>query len=264
MTHACCPESFTGASLSVSEIENLDIQAGQLREVNYRNSSNREDIRSTVGGASDRFNFLGGTYAFNSKNTTLGLWRAELQDVYGQNLIKPDSQPTRRRLEAGRQPGLVDTSDDGNQPLDIDNELTSITLSAATGAHTFRVGYQHSDGNTAFPYLAETDPYVVNYVQISTLPVPTRSPGKRATTSTLPALGIPGLSAFTRYVSGDNFDVGGSEGSEWERVSTSATPFQTGTFKNLAVRWRNAMVRSDATRDIDENRLILSYSFALK
>ncbi|MEB3735795.1 OprD family outer membrane porin [Halopseudomonas pachastrellae] len=50
------PQSFTGASLSVSEIENLDIQAGQLREVNYRNSSNREDIRSTVGGASDRFN----------------------------------------------------------------------------------------------------------------------------------------------------------------------------------------------------------------
>tara|TARA_Y100001968_G_scaffold164060_1_gene150160 strand:+ start:423 stop:1640 length:1218 start_codon:yes stop_codon:yes gene_type:complete len=258
------PQSFTGASLSVSEIENLDIQAGQLREVNYRNSSNREDIRSTVGGASDRFNFLGGTYAFNSKNTTLGLWRAELQDVYGQNLINLiHSQPV-GDWKLGANLAWFDTSDDGNQPLDIDNELTSITLSAATGAHTFRVGYQHSDGDTAFPYLAETDPYVVNYVQILDFTRANEKSWQARYDINFASLGIPGLSAFTRYVSGDNFDVGGSEGSEWERDIDVSYTVQTGTFKNLAVRWRNAMVRSDATRDIDENRLILSYSFALK
>ena len=78
------------------------------------------------------------------------------------------------------------------------------------------------------------------------------------------ALGIPGLNAFARYVTGDNFDVGGTEGKEWERDIDVSYTVQSGTFKNLALRWRNAMVRSDATRDIDENRLILSYSIALK
>lgn len=258
------PQSFTGASLSVSEIENLDIQAGQLREVNYRNSSNREDIRSTVGGASDRFNFLGGTYAFNSKNTTVGLWRAELQDVYGQNLINLIHNQPVGDWKLGANLAWFDTSDDGNQPLDIDNELTSVTLSAATGAHTFRLGYQYSDGDTAFPYLAETDPYVVNYVQILDFTRANEKSWQARYDINFASLGIPGLNAFTRYVSGDNFDVGGSEGSEWERDIDISYTVQSGTFKNLAVRWRNAMVRSDATRDIDENRLILSYSFALK
>ena len=77
-------------------------------------------------------------------------------------------------------------------------------------------------------------------------------------------LGIPGLSAFTRYVTGDDFAVGNREGSEWERDVDVSYTLQSGPLKNLSVRWRNAMVRSNATRDIDENRLILNYTFALK
>ena len=81
------PQEFTGASLAVNEIEDLDLQGGQLREVNYRNSTNSEDIRATVGGSADRFNYLGGNYSFNSGNTKVGLWGAELQDVYEQTLF---------------------------------------------------------------------------------------------------------------------------------------------------------------------------------
>ncbi|MEB3735794.1 OprD family outer membrane porin [Halopseudomonas pachastrellae] len=173
---------------------------------------------------------MGGTYAFNSKNTTLGLWRAELQDVYGQNLINLiHSQPV-GDWKLGANLAWFDTSDDGNQPLDIDNELTSITLSAATGAHTFRVGYQQR-WRYAFPYLAETDPYVVNYVQILDFTRANEKSWQARYDINFASLGIPGLSAFTRYVSGDNFDVGGSEGSEWERDIDVSYTVQTGTFK---------------------------------
>ncbi|BDX19726.1 MAG: outer membrane porin, OprD family [Pseudomonadales bacterium] len=258
------PQSFSGASLAINEIENLDIQAGQLREVNYRNSSNREDIRSTVGGASDRFNYLGGSYAFNSKNTTIGLWRAELQDVYNQNLVNLIHTQPVGDWKLGVNLAWFDSGDDGNQPLKIDHQLTSLTLSAATGPHTFRVGYQDSDGDTAFPYLAETDPYIVNYVQILDFARADEQSWQARYDLNFAALGIPGLNAFARYVTGDNFDVGGTEGKEWERDIDVSYTVQSGTFKNLALRWRNAMVRSDATRDIDENRLILSYSIALK
>ncbi len=38
---------------------------------------------------------------------------------------------------------------------------------------------------------------------------------------------------------------------------------QEGALKNLGVRWRNATVRSNFANDIDENRLIVSYTLPL-
>jgi enolase len=35
------------------------------------------------------------------------------------------------------------------------------------------------------------------------------------------------------------------------------------SLKNVALRWRNAMYRSDFARDADENRLIVSYSLPI-
>ena len=70
-----------------------------------------------------------------------------------------------------------------------------------------------------------------------------------------------------RYVTGDGFDgAGGRDGKEWERDFDVSYTIQEGTFKNLAFRWRNAMVRSNAAAtggDLDENRLIVSYTLPL-
>jgi hypothetical protein len=38
---------------------------------------------------------------------------------------------------------------------------------------------------------------------------------------------------------------------------------QSGTFKGVGLAWRNGMARSEATRDYDQNRLIVSYSIPL-
>jgi hypothetical protein len=38
---------------------------------------------------------------------------------------------------------------------------------------------------------------------------------------------------------------------------------QDGTLKGLDVKWRNASVRSNFGNDLDENRLIVSYTLAL-
>ncbi|MDF5977496.1 OprD family outer membrane porin [Pseudomonas aeruginosa] len=50
------------------------------------------------------------------------------------------------------------------------------------------------------------------------------------------------------------------EGREWERNTELQYVFQSGALKNLGIRWRNATFRSNFTRDIDENRLIVSYT----
>jgi hypothetical protein len=78
------------------------------------------------------------------------------------------------------------------------------------------------------------------------------------------ALGVPGLSFMTRYISGDNVQRSApGEGKEWERNTDIAYVVQDGTLKGLGVKWRNASVRSNFGNDLDENRLIVSYTLAL-
>lgn len=70
---------------------------------------------------------------------------------------------------------------------------------------------------------------------------------------------------MTRYLSGKEVDrgAGQSEGKEWERNTDIAYLFQNGLLKNFSIKWRNATTRSNFGNDLDENRLILSYSLAL-
>ncbi|MNP21648.1 Porin-like protein NicP precursor [compost metagenome] len=80
------------------------------------------------------------------------------------------------------------------------------------------------------------------------------------------AMGVPGLTFMTRYLTGDNIDLGNNrpEGKEWERDTDIGYVVQSGALKNVGVKWRNATVRSTHFgSDLDENRLILSYTLAL-
>ncbi|MNM89460.1 Porin-like protein NicP precursor [compost metagenome] len=82
------------------------------------------------------------------------------------------------------------------------------------------------------------------------------------------ALGVPGLTFFTRYINGDNIKVPGSnaEGKEWERDSEFKYQVQSGTFKDVSVRLRNSTYRSNYekwARDMDETRVIVSYNFSI-
>jgi hypothetical protein len=65
-------------------------------------------------------------------------------------------------------------------------------------------------------------------------------------------------------VSGDNVErAAGGEGKEWERNMDIGYVIQSGALKNLGVKWRNATVRSNFGNDLDENRLIVSYTLPL-
>jgi hypothetical protein len=78
------------------------------------------------------------------------------------------------------------------------------------------------------------------------------------------ALGVPGLLASTRYVTGDNVKTGmGYEGKDRERDLDLSYTFQSAPLKGLGVRVRNAMARSNYRTDINENRLIISYTWTL-
>ncbi|GIZ13298.1 OprD family porin [Pseudomonas sp. NCCP-436] len=261
------PQVFSGAQITSQEIDGLTLNGGQLREVNHRASTDRVDLTaSNVGGKSDRYNFAGGDYKFNGGNTTVGLWYGELEDIYDQKLYNLIHVQPVGDWKLGANLAYFDSADNGRRlGGKLDNELTSLNLWAGIGAHTFRLGYQKVDGDNAFPFLSETDPYIVNYLQILDFTRKDEKSWQARYDINFASYGIPGLSAFVRYVKGDGFDgVGGVNGREWERDIDISYVVQEGPLKNLGVRWRNAMVRSNAsTGDLDENRLIVSYTIPL-
>ncbi len=266
------PQVFTGGMITSQEIDGLTLNGGQLREVNFRNSTDRQDISATnyTSAASprdsDRYNFAGGDYKFNGGNTTVGLWYGELEDIYDQKLYNLIHVQPIGDWKLGANLAYFDSQDNGRKlGGKLDNDLTSVNLWAGIGAHTFRVGYQKVGGDNAFPFLTETDPYIVNYIQILDFTRKDEKSWQARYDVNFASYGIPGLTAFVRYVTGDGFDgMGGASGKEWERDVDISYVIQQGPLKNLGVRWRNAMVRSNANiGDLDENRLIVSYTIPL-
>ena len=120
-------------------------------------------------------------------------------------------------------------------------------------------------GDTGFAYINGTDPFLVNYVQIGDFAFKDEKSWQVRYDFNFASIGIPGLTFMTRYLNGDNVDRGAglSEGKEWERNTDIGYVFQEGPLKNLGVKWRNATVRSNFGNDLDENRLIVSYSLPL-
>jgi hypothetical protein len=134
------------------------------------------------------------------------------------------------------------------------------------GGHAFGLGYQHMSGDTGFAYIGGTDAFLVNFVQIGDFANAEERSWQARYDYNFAAVGIPGLTFMTRYLSGDNIDlgVGKPDGKEWERNTDIAYVFQDGPLKNLGVKWRNATLRSSHFgNDLDENRLILSYVLPL-
>ncbi|SUD59585.1 outer membrane porin [Ectopseudomonas oleovorans] len=259
------PQVFTGGMITSQEIDGLTLNGGQLRDVNQRASTDRVDITATnIGGESDRYNFAGGDYKFNGGNTTVGVWYCELEDIYDQKLYNLIHVQPIGDWKLGANLAYFDSQDNGRKlGGTLDNDLTSVNLWAGIGAHTLRLGYQKVGGDNAFPFLTETDPYIVNYIQILDFTRKDEKSWQARYDVNFASYGIPGLTAFVRYVTGDGFDgMGGASGKEWERDVDISYVIQQGPLKNLGVRWRNAMVRSNANiGDLDENRLIVSTPF---
>ena len=156
-------------------------------------------------------------------------------------------------------------SDDAGQAKagNIDNTTVNGMLSYALGGHKVSAAYQHLSGDSAFPTsMAPTRTGQLRPDQ--RLRRRRRALRQARYDYNFAALGIPGLTFMTRYISGDNVSrADGGEGKEWERNTEFKYVVQSGPLKDVAVRLRNATFRSNFARDADEVRLLVSYSVAL-
>lgn len=258
------PSTFEGALLTSKDIDQLALQGGKLQQIKFNSSSNYQDFTGNrIGGVSDDFRFAGGTYSFNKALST-SVFYGNLENIYRQyfgGVIYEIPLAAQQALKFDLR--YSKSTDDGNfRPLD--NRAANGQVAYTLGSSVFTGAYQHMSGDDPFPYIANSDPYLVNFVQINDFANTDERSWQVRYDYNFAALGIPGLTFMTRYVSGDNVQAAGAHsGKEWERNTDIGYVVQSGSLKNLGFKVRNATVRSNFSNDLDETRLILSYTLAL-
>jgi hypothetical protein len=263
------PQTFRGGQITSKEIAGLTLYGGQFRANSPRDDSSMSDMSMTGKAAftSDRFNFQGGEYLFNDKRTQIGLWNAQLKDIYSQQYFNVlHSQPL-GDWTLGANLGFFYGKEDGSARAgDLDNKTWYGMFSAKYGGSTFYLGLQKLTGDSAWMRVNGTsggtlanDSYNASYDNAQERSWQLRHDYNFA------AMGIPGLTLMNRYISGDNVHTGTiTDGKEWGRESELGYTVQSGTLKDLNVRWRNSTMRRDfSNNEFDENRLIVSYPISL-
>ncbi|MGV8783481.1 OprD family outer membrane porin, partial [Pseudomonas aeruginosa] len=131
----------------------------------------------------------------------------------------------------------------------IDNRALRLLLAYAQGGHTLSAGWQRMNGASSMPYLDGSNPYLANYLQVNDFANPEERSWQLRYDFDLRSVGVPGLSFMTRYVNGDHIRLAnGDEGKEWERDIELKYIVQSGRFKDLSLRLRNATYRTDFER----------------
>jgi len=267
------PPTYQGASIISREFDGLTLQGGQFRSNSLLNEAGDDKMRAKLGhlpqlagnAATDRFNYAGADYAFNDKRTSVGVWYAQLEDIFNQRFYSLKHSEPVGDWGLGANIGFYDSKEDGDQLLgNIDNQAVFSQLSAKYGGNTFMVGYQAMFGDDAFPRLFNNVSPLGNEVPTYEFAGADERSWQVRHDYDFAALGLPGLVTTVRFIKGDNVDTGrGFEGKEWERDLDVGYTFQSGALKNLGVRLRNVVARSNYRSDIDENRLIFNYTWNL-
>lgn len=263
------PQTFQGAQVTSHDIAGLALYAGQFRQNSPRNDSSLGDMyslgKTTI--TSDRFNFAGAEYTFNDKRTMIGVWNAELKDIYQQQLVQLIHTQPLGEWTLGANLNYFWGREDGSARAgDLDNRTASATFSVRHGGNTFSLGLQKLTGQDGWMRINGTSGgTLANDSYNSSYDNAREKSWQLRHDYNFVAVGIPGLTLMNRYISGDNVHTGTiTDGKEWGRETEVSYTVQSGTFKDLNVRWRNSSLRRTfSNNEFDENRLIIVYPLNL-
>lgn len=256
------PGTYVGGMLSSQEIAGLTLNAGRLTEYNLRDSSNNQEFARNV----DNFDFAGGSYAFNPQ-LTASYYYGDYDNVYKQHFAGlVHTLPLGEGLSLRSDLRYFNSQDQGDNPSKIDNDMYQGMFTLGVAAHKFSAGYQSLSGDGNFPVIAGSDPFSINLVTYYTFQQAETDAWQVRYDYDFASMGVPGLAFMTRYVNGSNLEGATyDDGKAWERDTDVVYTLQDGSLKGLRFHLRNTTFRADSkvTRDVDENRVIVSYTLPL-
>ncbi|SNS47237.1 outer membrane porin, OprD family [Pseudomonas japonica] len=269
------PTMFQGASLTSEELRDLRFTLTRLDKYTARDSSDAQDIRVhcknkryACDTRADHFDLAGLDYRVNER-ISAHYQVAKLENIYRQHFLGLVANQPLNVGSLSADLRLIKSDDIGRARAgEIDHRAFSGMLGYSLAGHKISAGWQRMFGDSAMPYLDGSNPYLVNYAQVNDFAAARERSWQLRYDYDFKALGVNGLTFFTRYISGEHIQVPGSlaEGKEWERDSELKYQVQRGTFKDLSVRLRNSTYRSNYerfARDMDETRVIVSYNFSI-
>jgi hypothetical protein len=285
------PQTFEGGQITSSELKDLTLIGGRIEHATGRGSSDQTGLAATGGTReSNAFDFAGGDWKI-TRDLTAQYYYAHLDDYYSQQFFGllhtwtiTDNQSLKTDLRyfktdssgkngSGTSGYRISGFTDGNDG-EIDNRTWSAALIYSLGAHAFTAGYQSVSSGSGFTQLNQGGLpdkgaggvslylYTDRLIQTFTRAGERTAFGQYA--YDFAALGVPGLKASVIYLSGDNIKTAtGNTQKEWERDFSLDYTIQSGALKGVGLGWRNGKSNSEASRNQEQNRLIVSYSIPL-
>jgi hypothetical protein len=285
------PQAFEGGQITSSEFKDLTLTGGRIEHATGRGSSDQTGLAVTGGTReSNQFDFAGGDWKV-TKDLTAQYYYANLDNYYTQqffglihtiNFLDNQSLKTDLRYFKTDSSGENSSGTKGyrvsgyikNGDGEIDNRTWSAALIYTLDGHAITAGYQSVSDGSNFTQLnqgslvdkgaggASLYLYTDRLIQSFTHAGERTAFGQYA--YDFAALGVPGLKASVIYLSGDNIKTTtGNNQKEWERDISLDYVLQSGTFKGVGFGWRNGKSNSEAARDQDQNRVLVSYSIPL-
>lgn len=288
------PQEFHGGQITSKDLDHFTFTGGVLEKVTGRASTDQTGMAVPGGTRQSNKFYYAGTDWQASQDLLLQYYVGNLANYYTQNFLglshvlafdtdsalSTDLRYFRTRSSganghaSGRADGYVARGYTHDNSGEIDNDTWSAAFTYKYRAHALTLGHESvSDAS--------------NFVQNGQGSLPDKGAGgsnlylwtdrmvlsfNRAGEQTnfaqyaydFAALGLPGLTTSVIYLKGTGIKTASAgDQSEWERDAAISYVIQNGTFKGVGFTWKNGMARSQATRNSDQNRVIINYSLAL-
>ena len=266
------PNHYHGYSVANESIEGLLLEAGRMTDRGEMNESFETD--GAFGVENGDVTYLGGSYTFNDAFAA-SLYTSEAEDEWKRHFLGlSHAAQLSEAVSLATEFAFYDTSDETPAAgVTNDNQAGSIAFTLGVANHGFTLAYQQMAGDAGFNYY-DGAIFLANSIQYGDFNAKDEKSYQARYDYDFAGLGIPGLSFMTRYVRGYDIDTDFeaapntfiARDTRWERNSHLNYEFQSGALEGLNVLWRNATVRQDANiggGDVDENRLIVSYTWDL-
>ncbi|WP_324733834.1 OprD family porin [Pseudomonas paeninsulae] len=256
------PEVATGTLLTSNEIEGLELTAGRFTAMSSQTQTTRDDFGLKSA------NILGASYSFTD-NFSGAIHRSDIEDHFKKTYVNLNyNLPITDEQALNFDFNGYKTTDDGRALSGAsDNKIWSLAAAYSMGAHTLTLAHQRSSGDNGYNYGIDGGGtiWLSNSVQVSDFNSEDERSWQARYDLNMATYGVPGLSFMTRYITGDNVDrgVGLSEGKEHELDMEAKYVIQEGPAKDLSLRLRNAIQRTNFSRDTNDFRIIVEYPLSV-